>query len=125
MSPEPDTLAVAQELAAEHGMELTQAAATVTAVVRLTAPIGEKIDALVEKVDALGTAVGGLRTEVGGLRTEVGGLRTEVGTVHTEIDGLAKRVDGLMWRFISVAVALVSGVAVVFGIALAAVRLTS
>ena len=93
-------------------------AATVTAVVRLTAPIGEKIDALGEQVDALGTALGGLRTEVGG-------LRTEVGTVHTEIGGLAKRVDGLMWRFISVAVALVSGVAVVFGIALAAVRLTS
>ena len=125
MSPEPDTLAVAQELAAEHGMELTQAAATVTAVVRLTAPIGEKIDALGEQVDALGTAVGGLRTEVGRLHTELGGLRTEVGRLHAETDGLGKSVDGLMWRFVGVAVAMVSGVAVVFGIALAAVRLTS
>ena len=118
MSPEPDTLAVAQELAAEHGMELTQAAATVTAVVRLTAPIGEKVDALVEQV-------GALTTKVDNLTTKVDNLTTKVDNLTTKVDNLDTSVGGLTWRFVVVALGLVSSVAVVFGIALAAVRLTS
>ena len=85
-------------------MELEQAAVTVSAVVSLTAHIGEKVDALVEQVGALTTKVDNLTTKVDNLETSVGGLT---------------------WRFVVVALGLVSSVAVVFGIALAAVRLTS
>ena len=111
MNPEPDTLAVAHELASEHGMELEQAAVTVSAVVSLTAGIGAKVDRLVD--------------EVGALRTELGVLGQKVDSLDTKVDSLDTRVDGLMWRFVGVAIGLVSGVAVVFGIALAAVRLTA
>ena len=118
MNPEPDTLAVAHELASEHGMELEQAAVTVSAVVSLTAGIGAKVDRLVD-------AVGALRTELGVLGQKVDSLDTKVDSLDTKVDSLDTRVDGLMWRFVGVAIGLVSGVAVVFGIALAAVRLTA
>ena len=131
MSPEPDTLAVAQEIASEHGLEPAQAAATVTAVVRLTEHLATRADlARVEerletKIGNLDTKTGNLDTKIDDLDTKIGNLDTRIGNLETKIGDLDTKIDGLMWRFVATAIGLVAGVAAVFGLGIAVVRLTA